>query len=155
MGLPKLTKCHDCYGHFGEVTKSFGNYYPIPGVWQLFRYLAFYSSNTEPPVFKLPKNMWIFGLCMNIKFVFEKVYEKWRRSTSGAQKRKVPGDWKRCNGESHQHVHIPHVGCVSVCFAFWAALQTHHACHSARTRKPLFLALHTEEYVLQPRILHR
>jgi hypothetical protein len=39
--------------------------------------------------------------------------------------------------------------------AFWAALQTHHACHSARTHKPLFLALHTEEYVLQPRILHR
>jgi hypothetical protein len=28
MGLPKSTKCHDCHGHFGEVTKSFGNYVP-------------------------------------------------------------------------------------------------------------------------------
>jgi hypothetical protein len=43
----------------------------------------------------------------------------------------------------------------AVCLAFWAALKTHHACHSARTHKPLFLALHMEEYVLQPRILHR
>jgi len=83
-------------------------YYPIPGVWQHFRYLAFYSTTTEPPVLKLPQNMRIFGLCLNIKFFFEKVDERWRRSTSGAQKRKVPGDWKRCNGESHQNVHLPH-----------------------------------------------
>jgi len=86
------------------------DYYPIPGVWQHFRYLAFYSTTTEPPVLKLPQNMRIFGLCLNINFFFEKVDERWRRSTSGAQKRKVPGDWKRCNGESHQNVQLPHVG---------------------------------------------
>jgi hypothetical protein len=27
-GLPKSTKCHDCHGHFGEVTKSFGDHVP-------------------------------------------------------------------------------------------------------------------------------
>ena len=27
-GLPKSTKCHLCHGHFGEVTKSFGDHVP-------------------------------------------------------------------------------------------------------------------------------
>ena len=27
-GLPKLTKCHVSHGHFGEVTKSFGDHVP-------------------------------------------------------------------------------------------------------------------------------
>jgi hypothetical protein len=52
-------------------------YYPIPGVWQLLRYLAFYSSNTEPPVFKLPKNMrilvyaWISNLSLRKSTISE------------------------------------------------------------------------------------
>ena len=27
-GLPKSMKCHDCHGHFSEVTKSFGDHMP-------------------------------------------------------------------------------------------------------------------------------
>ena len=27
-GLPKLMKCHICHGHFGQVTKSFGDHVP-------------------------------------------------------------------------------------------------------------------------------
>ena len=35
-GLPKSTKCHDCHGHFGEVTKSFGDH--MPNI-EIFRHL--------------------------------------------------------------------------------------------------------------------
>ena len=36
-GLPKLTKCHDCHSHFGEVTKSFGDHVPNIEIFRCLR----------------------------------------------------------------------------------------------------------------------
>ena len=36
-GLPKSMKCHDCHGHFGEVTKSFGDHMPNIEIFRRLR----------------------------------------------------------------------------------------------------------------------